>query len=207
MKRNMTNAGNPPNVRRTNQLLSRLAAEKKKTVLALGLIALMAFMWVRVLGRKTPATANAASAAQHVDSKGQSNSQIKVSFIELPKVPGRNDVMTRDFFDPVGWHGFIRDGEGRNQAGNEVNGVSIDASGEVIMRIAQKLQLEAIVLGENPRAFINDKLLSVGDKLLVKDRVNVYECEVVEIQERTVFIRCREAQIKLELEQATEVTD
>jgi len=203
MKRNMTNAGSG-----ANQLLSRLAAEKKKAVLALGLIALMAFMWVRVLGRKTPATANAASAAQHVDSKGQSNSQIKISFIELPKVAGRNDVMTRDFFDPGGWHGFTKDREGRNQAGNEVNHVSTDATGEVITQIAQKLQLEAIiVLGENPQAFINDKLLSVGDKLLVKDGANTYECEVVEIQERTVFIRCREAQIKLELKQATEVTN
>ena len=143
MKRNMTNAGNPPNVRRTNQLLSRLAAEKKKTVLALGLIALMAFMWVRVLGKKTPATANAASTAPQADLNGQSNSQIQVSFIELPQVPGRNDVMTRDFFDPVGWHGFIKNGEGRNQAGNEVNHVSTDASGEVITQIAQKLQLEA----------------------------------------------------------------
>jgi hypothetical protein len=184
-----------------------LAAEKKKTVFALCLIALMAFMWVRVLGRKTPATANAGLTAQQGGSKAQSDSQIKISFTELLKVPGRNDIMTRDFFDPVGWRGFTKDREGRNPAGNqEVYHVSTDAGGEVITQIAQKLQLEAIVLGESPQAFINDKLLSVGDKLLVKDGVNQYECEVVEIQEGAVFIRCREAQIKLELKQTREVT-
>jgi hypothetical protein len=176
-----------------------LAAEKKKAALALGLIALMAFMWVRVLGRKTPATADAASMVQQGDLNGQCDSQIKISFIELAKVPGRNDVITRDFFDPVGWRGFVKDGKTQNQAANEVDHVSTDASGEVITRIARKLQLEAIVLGENPQAFINDKLLSVGEKLPVRDRVNTYECEVVEIQERKVLIRCREAQIELEL--------
>ena len=194
MKRNMTNAGTG-----ANRLLSQLAAEKKRAVLALGLIALMAFMWVRVLGRKTPATADAASMAQQGDLKDQSNSQIKISFVELPKVPGRNDVITRDFFDPVGWRGFVKDGKGQDQAGNDVNHVSTDASGEVIERITHKLQLEAIALGENPRAVINDKPLSVGDRLLVKDEGNMYECEVVEVQERKVFIKCRGAQIKLEL--------
>jgi hypothetical protein len=202
MKRNVTNATNG-----ATRLLSHLAGEKKKTVLAVGLIALMAFMWVRVLGRKTPAPADAASTARQGSSNGQSNSQIKISFVELPKVPGRNDVMTRDFFDPVGWHGFTRDREGRNLTGSEeVNG-STDTTAEVIKQIAQKLQLEAIVLGANPQAFINDKLLSVGDKLLVKDRTNTYECEVVEVEERAVFIRCREAQIKLELDRTSEVTN
>jgi hypothetical protein len=89
----------------------------------------------------------------------------------------------------------------------EVYHISTDAGGEVITQIAQKLQLEAIVLGDIPQAFINDKLLSVGDRLLVKDGANQHECEVVEIQERAVFIRCREAQIKLELNQTREVTD
>lgn len=202
MKRNVTNPGSA-----ANQLVSRLAAEKKKAVLAMGLIALMAFMWIRVLGRKTPGPADAASMAQHGDSRGQSNSHIKISFIELPKVPGRNDVMTRDFFDPLGWRSFAKNGEGGNQAGNEVNRVSTDASGEVVRRIMQKLQLEAIALGENPRAVINDKPLSVGDKLLVRDGVDTYECEVVKIEERKVFMRCRGAQIKLELGQTSEVTD
>lgn len=202
MKWNTTNGGNG-----VNRLLSQLAAEKKKTALALGLIALTAFMWIRVLGKKTPAGANAASTGQQVDSKGQSDSQITISFVELPKVPGRNDVITRDFFDPVGWRGFVKDGETKNQAGNEVDHVSTDASGEEIARIADRLQLEAIVLGENPQAFINDKLLSVGDKLPVRDGVNTYECEVVKIEERKVFIKCRGTQIKLKLRQTSEVTD
>ena len=79
--------------------------------------------------------------------------------------------------------------------------VSKDGSEEVIRRIAEKLKLEAIGLGKNPQAFINDKLLSAGDKLLVRDKIDVYECEVVEIRENTVLIRCGEAKITLRLTQ------
>ena len=85
--------------------------------------------------------------------------------------------------------------------------VSKDGREEVIRRVAEKLKLEAIGLGKNPQAFINDKLLSVGDKWLVKDRGDMYECEVVRIGENTVFIRCGEAEITLKLTQVIEVAD
>jgi len=43
--------------------------------------------------------------------------------------------------------------------------------------------------------------LRVGDKLLVGDGIDRYECEVVEIKENTVVMRCREARITLKLTQ------
>jgi len=193
MKQNLKNNANG-----ANRLFSQLAAEKKKTVMVLCLIAVMVFMWVKLLGKKTPETA--AAALRRDEAMGeQSNSQLKISFIELSKVPGRNDVLTRDFFASGGWGDFTKEGT------KEVNVVSRDGSEEVIRRVAEKLKLEAIVLGENPQAFINDKLLSVGDKLLVRDGVKTYECEVVGIEENAVFIRCGEAEIKLKLMHAIEV--
>ena len=192
MKQNLKNNGNG-----ANRLFSQLAAEKKKTSMALCLIAVMVCMWVKLLGKKTPETA-AAALRRDEAMREQSNSQLKISFIELSKVPGRNDVLTRDFFASGSWQDFTKEGT------KEVSVVSKDGSKEVVRRVAEKLKLEAIVLGENPQAFINDKLLSVGDELLVRDGVKTYECEVVGIEENAVFIRCGEAEIKLKLTEAIE---
>jgi len=178
-----------------NRVFSRLAAEKKKSIVALCLIALMGFMWVRVLVRKTPKSAEAAVGQEEVKSN---TSELKISFIELPEVAGRNDALTRDFFAADDWQSFM--------SGGEVNVVPGDGDEEIIKRIAEIIKLEAIVLGKNPQAFINDKLLAVGDRLLVVDGVDTYEFEVVGIEEKTVFIRCGEMEITLELTQ-TSITD
>ena len=77
--------------------------------------------------------------------------------------------------------------------------VSGDNGEEYIERIAKKLKLNAIGLGENPQAFINDKLLNVGDKLPVRDGTSTYECEVIRIEENIVLIRCGETEIQLKL--------
>ncbi len=190
MKQNVRSDG-----KGANRVFSRLAAEKKKSIVALCLIALMGFMWVRVLVRKTPKSAKAAVGQEEVKSN---TSELKISFIELPKVAGRNDALTRDFFAANDWQSFM--------SGGEVNVVSRGGDEEMVKLIAEKLNLEAIVLGKNPQAIINDKLVSVGDKLLVVDGVDTYEFEVVGIEEKTVFIRCGEMEITLELTQ-TSITD
>ena len=201
MKQDMRNSGGG-----AKRLISQLAAEKKKTVIALCLIALMGFMWVRVLSKKTPQSAEAALTAQESELNAGSNSESKICFTELEEVAGRNDVLTRDFFDAERWDGFNGIGEGEYSSGEEVSVVSKDG-GEHLNRIAEKLKLQAIELGRNPQAFINDKLLSEGDKMFVKDGVNKYECEVVEIEENTVFIRCEDAEITLKLTQMIETDD
>jgi hypothetical protein len=197
MKQNLKNGGSGG-----NRLFSRLAAEKKKTVIAVCLITVMVFMWVKVLGRKGPQSANAAVMGQEV-TEGQMNSKLKISFIELPKVEGRNDVLTRDFFAVGNWRDFMRGGEGKSGGIEEVSVVSRKGGEETARRVAEKLKLEAIVLGKNPLAIINDKRLSVGDKLFVRDGTNTYECEVAEIEEDMVFIRCGETEVTLRLTQTS----
>ncbi|MHC4459879.1 MAG: hypothetical protein ACYS6W_02560 [Planctomycetota bacterium] len=192
MKQNVRNDGEG-----ANRFYSRLVAEKKKGILALCLIAVMGFMWVRVLLRKTPRNAEATARREEAGpDTSDSNSQLKISFIDLPEVAGRNDVLTKDFFAANGWQDFI-DGK------NEVSVVSRDDDEERVKRVAEIIKLEAIRLGENPQAFINDKLLSVGDKLLVVDGADTHECEVVGIEEKTVFIKFGEAEITKELTQAS----
>ncbi|NQT03180.1 MAG: hypothetical protein HQ580_14225 [Planctomycetes bacterium] len=195
MKQNMRNNGQGG-----NRFFSHLVAEKKKAVLALCLIALMTFMWIKVLTRTAPKAAEAELIIEQMDLNTQSEPELKISFIELPQVAGRNDVITRDFFASDGWHDFV-DGHERKTVGvGEVDNVSKDDQ-EVIRKVAAKLKLEAIVSSENPLAFINDKVLTVGDKLLVGDGIDRYECEVSEIKENTVVIRCRESRITLKLTQ------
>jgi len=196
MRQNARNSGNI-----ANRLFNQLAVQKKKTVLALCLITLMAFMWIRVLTSKAPQAAKAGLLAGQMNVETQSEPELKISFIELPQAAGRNDVITRDFFASDGWQDFV-DSQGRKSTGvEEVDIVSKNGDQEVIRRVAEKLRLEAIVSSENPLAFINDKVLRVGDKLLIGDGVNKYECEVVEIKENTVVMRCRESRITLKLTQ------
>ena len=187
-------------------LIGQLTADKKKTVVASCLIAVMSIMWVRVLTKQAPETAEAALVIEQLNAEGTSDQKLNVSFIELPKVAGRNDVITRDFFASKGWRHF-EGGKERNLAViEEVNFVSKNGNEEVIRKVAEKLKLEAIlVLSNNPRAFINDKVISVGDKVLIRDGVDIYECEVIEIkeQENKVVIKCREAEVTLRLTQVS----
>lgn len=188
-------------------MLVQLAAQKKKAVIAACLIAIMFFMWIKVLTRQSPQSAQAAPTTPN----GQMGSQsmvseaepLKVSFVDLPHVAGRNDVIIRDFFNVNGWQEFIGDKEGNRLSGvKDVNVTSADGSREAGRKVAEKLKLEAIVMGKNPQVFINGKLLSQGDKLLISDGATTYECEVAGIEENTVFIRCGKAQITLKLAQA-----
>ncbi len=202
MKRNLRN-----NVSGANGASGRLAIDKKKAVFALCLIAVMVFMWVRVLTSKSPQSAAASSVAEEIKLIGQSDTEsLKLSFIELPKVKGRNDVLARDFFTVKNWQDFFREGKGVGDR-REVDVVSRNGNEEVARKIAEKLKLGAIVMGKNRRAFVNDKLLVVGDKMLIRDGVNMYECEIVKIEEKTVFLRCGQAEMRLKLKENNSSAD
>ena len=194
MRKNLKSSNGP------NRFFSQLAAEKKKSVTALCLVAVMALMWVRVLLRRTPQAAEATSVTEEIDVEYKANTKLRISFIELPEVAGRNDVITRDFFASDGWQDSV-DGQVENLAGTEEVNISQPLSSGSHLTGAG-LKLEAIGLGENPQAFINDKLLGVGDKLLVDDGVDRCEFEVVKIKRNTVVLRCRQAEITLKLTQA-----
>ena len=201
MKKTVRSNGNG-----TNRIVSRLAVEKKKTVTALCLIALMVFMWARVLSKKTPETAAAVMSQNNMNQDIMSaNSETNISFIELPKVAGRNDTLRKDFFAVGDWKDFIGNKENKNLT-EDVNVVSRNNK-EVMKRVAEKLKLEAIGLDGNPQVFINSKLLSLGDTLLVRDGGNTYECEVVSIEENAVLLRCGEAEITLKMAKVIEVVE
>jgi hypothetical protein len=177
-------------------VLSRLTADKKKSVAALCLIGLMVFMWVRVLTRK-PQGAEAGQPTPVVNnSVSDSEAIVKVSFVDLPKIEGRHDVLTRDFFASNNWRDFL--------SGSNPGGISVsNGSDKLARRIAAALQFEAIVAGSEGRiqVSINGALYSVGETIEIKQGEEVYKCEVIEIEDNRVLIRFRETQIELELNQ------
>ncbi len=180
-----------------NRVLSQLAAERKKTVIAVLLITVMVFMWSRVIGKKSPASAKAATAAEMKADMSGSNSGIIISFVELPKVKGRNDVLSRDFF-----------AMDQRSFGSDTEASFVSSRGRGYANgAAEKLRLEVIGLGANPQAFINDKLLGVGDKLVVRDGVSTYEYELIVIEKNRVLMRCGEEEIELKLAQMLEASD
>ena len=181
------------------KILERLAAEKKKSVTALCLIAVMAFMWIRVLTKKTPQGAEAGPVTEQSSAENPPNEKYRVSFVELPKVVGRNDAIVRDFFASDGWRHFV-DRQGQKPDGiEEVSVVSTNGNEEVIKKVTEKLELGATIVSADPLAWINGETRRIGDKMLVMDGTEPYECEVVKIEDNTVVIKCREAKITLKL--------
>ncbi|MBN2312305.1 MAG: hypothetical protein JXM79_00155 [Sedimentisphaerales bacterium] len=194
MRRNVRHNGH-----RAKGLVGQLAAEKKKVVMALCLMGVMAFMWMRVLTKKSPEAAGAEIIAEPSSTSEPSNLELKITFIELPKVAGRHDVITRDVFASENWRHFL-DRQRQRNGFEEVNNFSQDVSEEVIKKLTEKLKLEAVMVSENPQACLNGNVIWVGSKMIIGEGADKFECEVVLIKENTVVMKCKEAEIILKLE-------
>ncbi len=180
-----------------NVVFSRLAADKKKSIMAFSLIALMLFMWIRVFMGDGPQETKGATQMQELKTN-EKLPAAKISFIDLPEVQGRNDELTRDFFSASGWDAFPIDGK-QNAKSAEVELVSGDGDKQDVKRISRELNLEAIETGAKPRVFINNKLLLMGEKLKVRDGQKLYEFEVTGIEQNEVLLRCEAVKVKLKL--------
>ena len=192
-------------IRQTNAILGHLAKDRKKTVMAVSLFAVMAVMWIRVLTNKKPGP-EAASPGSPDAPQASSRAPLNVRFIELPTLPGRNDYINRDFFAARDWAPFRQNAHAQ-QAGTdtEVHVVSSNHVQEVAVRIAKRLTLEAVLWSKNPQAFVNDQLLGVGDKLTITEGSDRCEFEVLQIHEDSVLVRCKGTQLTLKLTQYLDV--
>ncbi len=185
------------------RVFDRLRMGGKKTVMACALVSLMVFMWIRVLIGHRPAAAEAAPPPKPA-ATSSGLGPVKVTPVDLPKSPGRHDVIARDFFVASDESYARRKNAGRNTGTEkEVPVASTSNVQEVIRRVAQTLKLEAVFLRERPQAFLNDQSLSVGDKLTVKDDTASYEFEVLQIYMDSVLVECQGIQLRLKLAQVS----
>jgi hypothetical protein len=187
------------------RVLDRLAVDRKRTAIATCLLAVMAFMWVRVfLNRKpSPAAADTPTAqAQPRSAKAPKT----VCYLKLPNTPGRNDYINRDFFAARDWECFRQSpGSPQRNPDAQTSVTALNHDQEVVARFGLKLQLGAVLRDGNPRAFINDQLLRMGDRLTVRDGQDTCEFEVLRIYDDSVLVGCNGTELTLKLTQHLDV--
>lgn len=185
-----------------------LLRDGKKTVLAVSLLTVMAIMWIRVLIGHRPGSAAAAGGRTETTAVATNTPvEARITMVPLPRISGRNDVIHRDCFS-------IRDRAPFGQSAAapetstdpEVPSETTNHDQEVIQQVAQTLKLEAVVRRDGPsRAFVNDRMLEVGDRFTVERGAVYLEFEVLRIDENAVLVKCNDVQLTLKLAQSVEV--
>ncbi len=173
-------------------LLSRYAAEKGKILLTFGLLCVMGFMWIKVLNKKSPQSANAAANAE--TQANQIESEVKLEYFDLPSVEGKHNRLNKDFFSPTSFSGF-------GSSPDSVN-VSFDGSDNAVESIAQQLTLEAIITGDNPEAFINDQFYKVGEVIEVERNKKKYKFELAKIMKDKAQLKCNDTLVEIKIAEA-----
>jgi len=187
--------------------IADLLMDGKKTVLATTLMVVMAVMWIRVLVGHKPGSVAAAPAAGEAAVATEKRSGGKARMVELPRILGRNDSIGRDFFNMQEWAPARQSAMGPSTGTDaEVPVVSPNRDQEVVRQVAQTLRLGAVSLrSENPQAFLNDRLLGVGDTLTVEHGSDRLEFEVLQISDNAVLVECKGIQLALKLAPVADV--
>ena len=189
--------------------MTPMAASRPKVIIAVVLITIMALMWVRVLVRsKSDAKAAQTESAlvnAHSD-KQNKQPKIKLSYIELPVVKGRNDSLTRDIFRAQNWKAFssVTDPDPATGENTGEGPDKYDIYKTRIRQIAKTMTLDLISIGRNGRgsqALIENKLVSVGSKLAVKYNKQTYEFVVTKIKQNEVVLEWENFSITLTMAQ------
>jgi hypothetical protein len=196
---------NTVNINNVSGLISRLNLKRPKVVMAVVLVTVMAFMWIKVLAghraQKNEARADVACSSAQQTAAQQQDRQVKVALHPLPVVPGRNDVLTQNVFTAGRWKAFPSDGR---QSGGASN-LEIDRNDAgYIDKIAETITLEAVIKGPRPEAFIHGKLVSVGNKLPVRYNDRIYQFDVIGIQETKVVLKWNDFTVDVKMSQLSE---
>jgi hypothetical protein len=153
------------------------AAEKKKLITAACLVLLMIFMWMRILTGSGP---EETEASIENTPKSDEKSDIKIEFLELPEIVGRNDSIVWNCFN-------LKESSLANQSIRKKEDRQINDNGN-LEKLKNKLVLEAIEHGDTRMAFLNDTFCCEGDILKVKLDGQIYKLEVIKIDSEKVVL-------------------
>jgi hypothetical protein len=181
-----------------NQVFKRLGAEKKKIVIAAILIGVMGIMWMRILIKKQDSPVSGASLAIQTAAAEEMQPKVKITYVELPQVKGRNDVLSRDIFAGSRWEGLGAEANGARQMTTKVKGSNEQLNDVVNEMSGKELRLEAIFSGKNPQASVSGTLVSPGGKpLVVTHEGEKYEFKAVVINGNEVVLECKGVRVTL----------
>jgi hypothetical protein len=156
-------------------------AQQKKLLIAVGLLFVMAVLWMRVFMNKGgPKTAVAITEAIAAGTAAESAAP-KIEYIELPVIAGRHNVLSYDFF-------------AASKLDNEVNmsGAADQQLSGDLAAAAEQLELTAIVNDKKPQVFFNigDRLFEKGQSFKFMFRGQAYVFKVVNILDNKVELEC-----------------
>jgi hypothetical protein len=186
-----------------------------KTMVAAVLMTLMAILWGRVLlkGSGGPASAKAAEAQTQADlaaaaeaTQAQSAS-VRIERVQLPVLPGRNDVITHNPFGAESWKAFTFHEVPKPEVVEVKPVVVVENTEEKrhrenMKRIAGRLNLEGVIRDASDvpfQAFVDGKILSVGSVLTVQEGPEEYELILVTIEEKEVLFIWNDLTVTLKL--------
>lgn len=171
-------------VERKKAAAAKMALQRKKVVIAMVLLAVMAVLWIKLfVGKSAPKAARAAVNAGSVNAAAGSP---KMFFVELPFVPQRHMVLANDFFDARLFKEFGIDAG----SGTEIASKSDSQSSGGATAAVEAMELIAIVNGKKPQAFIEDRLLEEGQSFKFVFHDENYVFKVVKIYENKVELEC-----------------
>lgn len=122
----------------------------------------------------------------------------EISYIDLPQIPGRHDRIANDFFVSEQEIEAIGVSEVQDPLPVAVGGPTDLRADALAAETSDAFCLKAIIMGESPKAFINDELVSLGD-ILLGDGDAQPQYKVVAIDEDSVVLMCGAARTVLRL--------
>lgn len=175
----------------SKKLALTLATEKKKIVIVSLLLVVMAVMWGKMLKGKAPAKANAVTVSKVTES-----APVKLQYVDLEMVEGRNDIIARDIFSSKDFKGFSN----TNISGENIVSSS-DTNNDAIQVAVSQIKLIAILSGGEKEAVINDSLVKAGESFKIESAGSIYEFKVKTIFENKIVLGCNEIEVTVNIEE------
>lgn len=190
------------------ELLRKLPVPKGKIIVAVVLVTIMGAMWVRLMLRNKgtgPSVAGAAVVSEGSATAGDGEIVERISYVELPVVEGRNDVLTRDIFTTTNW-GVFKPVEGVviSKGGGDPDIGRRTITADDITKLESLIKLDGIIASDDsavPEAFIDSKLVSIGSKVAVEYNNRLLELVVTEIHKSRVVLRWEKFMLNVKMPQ------
>lgn len=181
-----------------------------KTIAMVALLGVMGILWGRVLLKDGPEKAAAGQVESSLAQQGIQSEQpvsLEIESIELPQISGRNDCLTNNFFVANDWNALRLNGNVNNEINTSDD--SIERALKLkLEQISKRLTLEAVIKdggGTPHQAFIDGKILSVGNTLTVQEGPDQYVLTLKNISENEVTFSWNKVSVVLKIPETYEL--